>query len=76
MDLIEKLVKGTGGRSFPLKESQHAAQEILQELSERWYQLSYKPKGVNPVNTRRLLLASNDPKVRLRTKAEQPGEPF
>lgn len=76
LDLIDKLVTGTGGRIFPLKESQSAAQEILQELSERWYQLSYKPKGVNPINTRRLLLAPNDPKIRLRTKAEQPGEPF
>lgn len=76
VELLDKLVTGTGGRSFLLKESSRAAQEILQELSERWYQLSYKPKGVNPTLTRRLLLASNDPHLRLRTKAEQPGAPF
>jgi len=76
VDLIEKLAKGTGGRIFPFKEAQPAARDILQELSERWYQLTYKPKGVNPINTRRLLLAVNDPKIRLRTKSEQPGEPF
>lgn len=73
-DLIEKLTKGTGGRLFPLKESKSAAREILQELSERWFQLTYKPKGVNPINTRRLLIIANDPKVHLRTKMEQPGE--
>ncbi|MBI3949180.1 MAG: VWA domain-containing protein [Acidobacteria bacterium] len=76
VDLIEKLTKATGGRAFPLKESQQAAREILQELSERWYQLSYKPKGVNSFNTRRLLITVSDPKIHLRTKLEQPGESF
>jgi hypothetical protein len=73
-ELVERLVKGTGGRVFPLKEAETAAREILRELSERWYQLTYKPQGVNRFNTRRLLVIANNPKVQLRTKLEQPGE--
>lgn len=73
-EMVERLTKGTGGRVFPLKEAETAAREIMREVSERWYQLSYKPQGVNRFNTRRLLITVNDPKIRLRTKLEQPGE--
>lgn len=74
--LIKKLTKGTGGRIFPLSKVQRAAREILQEVSERWYQLTYRPKGVDPLTTRRLLVVANDPRIRLRTKLEQPGVRF
>jgi Ca-activated chloride channel family protein len=76
VDLVEKITKATGGRIFPFKEATGAAQEILQELSERWYQLTYKPKGVSVHNNRRLLLTANNPKLRLRTRQEQPGVRF
>lgn len=75
-EVVEKITQMTGGRAFPLKEATSAAQQILQELGERWYQLSYKPKGVNVHNNRRLLLITNNPKVRLRTRQEQPGIQF
>lgn len=73
-EAIARLVQSTGGKAYPLKEADRAAREILEELSERWYQVIYKPQGVNPLNRRRLLLLANDPTFTLRTKAEHPGE--
>ncbi|MCS6805313.1 MAG: VWA domain-containing protein [Blastocatellia bacterium] len=75
-EVVQKLTQMTGGRAFPLKDASDAAQHILQELAERWYQLSYKPREVNIHNNRRLLLIANNPKIRLRTRQEQPGIRF
>ncbi|MCS7158383.1 MAG: VWA domain-containing protein [Blastocatellia bacterium] len=73
-EAVARLVQGTGGKAYPLKDAERAAREILEELSERWYQVIYKPQGVNPLNRRRILLLANDPMLILRTKAEHPGE--
>lgn len=73
-EAIRRLTEGTGGKSYPLKEADRAAKEILQEVSEQWYQLVYKPQGVNPLNTRKLLLIPDDRQLKLRTKLEHPGE--
>jgi VWFA-related protein len=73
-EAVRRLVHGTGGKAYPLKEAERAAREILKELNERWYQVIYKPQGVNPLNRRRILLLANDPTLTLRTKAEHPGE--
>jgi len=73
-EAVRQLVRGTGGKAYPLKEAERAAREILQELNERCYQVIYKPQGVNPLNRRRILLLANDPTLTLRTKAEHPGE--
>jgi VWFA-related protein len=73
-EAIARLTEGTGGKSYPLKEADRAAKEILQEVSEQWYQLIYKPQGVNPLNTRKLLLIPDDRQLKLRTKLEHPGE--
>ncbi len=73
-EAVARLIQGTGGKAYPLKDAERAAREILEELSERWYQVIYKPQGVNPLNRRRILLLANDPTLTLRTKAEHPGE--
>lgn len=75
-DALRLLTERTGGKIYPIKEEARAAHEILQEVSDRWYQLVYKPQGINPLNTRRILLIPNDPKVKLRTKLLHPGEKY
>jgi VWFA-related protein len=73
-EAVARLVQGTGGKAYPLKDAERAAREILEELNQRCYQVIYKPQGVNPLNRRRILLLANDPTLTLRTKAEHPGE--
>jgi VWFA-related protein len=73
-EAVARLVQGTGGKAYPLTDAERAAREILEELNQRWYQVIYKPNGVNPLNRRRILLLANDPTLTLRTKAEHPGE--
>lgn len=75
-EALRLLTERTGGKVYPIKEEARAAREILQEVSDRWYQLVYKPQGINPLNTRRILLIPNDPKVKLRTKLLHPGEKY
>ncbi|HXF06023.1 MAG TPA: VWA domain-containing protein [Blastocatellia bacterium] len=75
-EALRLLTERTGGKIYPIKEEARAAREILEEVSDRWYQLVYKPQGINPLNTRRILLIPNDPKVKLRTKLLHPGEKY
>lgn len=75
-EALRLLTERTGGKIYPIKEEARAAREILQEVSDRWYQLVYKPQGINPLNARRLLLIPNDPKVKLRSKLMHPGEKY
>jgi len=75
-EALRRLTERTGGKVYPIAEATRAAHDILQEVSEHWYQLVYKPQGINPLNTRRLLLIPNDPTIKLRTKLFHPGEKY
>lgn len=77
-DAITGLVESTGGLLFKLDNNEEAikanAKTIVAELRDRWFTLSYTPKGVNPINARRLLITSPDEKVSLRTKKLHPAQ--
>lgn len=70
---LEALTGGTGGAMFPIDKAADAAKSMTEDLRMNWYRLIYTPTGVNPINTRRLLLISNEPGIELRTKRAQPG---
>lgn len=69
--VIEKLVEGTGGRVFPIKDSREAAQAICDELRKNRYVLSYAPMNVSYSDARRLLILA-DTGINVRTKTIQP----
>jgi VWFA-related protein len=70
---LDALSGGTGGAIFPVDKAADAAKAITEDLRKKWYRLTYTPSGVNTLNTRRLLLISNEPGIQLRTKRAQPG---
>jgi VWFA-related protein len=56
VQVIEKLVEGTGGRTFPVNEPRAAAQAICDELRKNRYILSYYPNSASYLDARRLLV--------------------
>jgi Ca-activated chloride channel family protein len=71
--VLEQLTAGTGGAVFQFDKVEQAAKVIADDLRKNWYRLTYVPTGVNPINTRRLLLMSREKDVELRTKGAHPG---
>lgn len=73
-ETLNRLTSGTGGRIVEAKQLANSARGIMREIAEQWYQLTYRPAGINPLIARRLLLIANDRQFKLRTKSEQPPE--
>lgn len=73
VQVIEKLVEGTGGRIFPINEPQEAAKAICDELRKYRYVLSYAPTNVAFGDARRLLVVA-DPGISVRAKTLQPAK--
>lgn len=69
--VIELLVEGTGGRTFPISEAREAAKAICDELRKNRYMISYVPLGAAYGEPRRLLVVT-DPGVNVRFKTLQP----
>lgn len=72
--VLELLTVGTGGAILPFEKVADAAKTISDDLRNNWYRLTYTPAGVNPINTRRVLLMSRNPNVVVRTKGSHPGK--
>jgi VWFA-related protein len=73
VQVVQKLVEGTGGRIFPINEPTEAAKAICDELRKNRYILSYAPANVPYGDARRLLLVA-DTGVDVRAKTMQPGK--
>jgi Ca-activated chloride channel homolog len=71
VQVIEKLVEGTGGRIFPINAPQEAAKSICDELRKSRYILSYAPTNVAFGDARRLLVIA-DSGINVRAKTLQP----
>jgi Ca-activated chloride channel family protein len=71
VQVIEKLVEGTGGRIFPINAPQEAAKAICDELRKNRYILSYAPTNVAFGDSRRLLVIA-DSGIKVRAKTLQP----
>ncbi|MDT4953515.1 MAG: Ca-activated chloride channel [Acidobacteriota bacterium] len=71
VQVIEKLVEGTGGRIFPINAPQEAAKAICDELRKSRYILSYAPTNVAFGDSRRLLVIA-DSGINVRAKTLQP----
>lgn len=71
VQVIEKLVEGTGGRVFPINEPREAAKAICDELRKNRYVLSYAPSNVSYGDARRLLVVA-DSGINVRFKTLQP----
>jgi VWFA-related protein len=71
VQVIEKLVEGTGGRIFPINEPREAAKAICDELRKNRYVLSYAPTNVPYGDARRLLVIA-DSGINVRAKTLQP----
>ena len=71
VQVIAKLVEGTGGRVFSIKEPREAAKAICDELRKNRYLLSYAPSNVSYGDTRRLLIVA-DSGIQVRSKTLQP----
>lgn len=71
VQVIEKLVEGTGGRIFPVNEPRTAAASICDELRKNRYLLSYYPNTSSYMDARRLLIVA-DPGINVRFKTFQP----
>lgn len=71
VQVIEKLVEGTGGRVFPVNEPRTAAAAICDELRKNRYILSYYPNSASYLDARRLLIVA-DPGINVRFKTFQP----
>ena len=71
VQVIAKLVEGTGGRVFPINEPQAAAKAICDELRKNRYVLSYAPTNVPFGDARRLLVVA-DSGINIRAKTLQP----
>ncbi len=69
--VIEKLVEGTGGLTFPIDQSRDAANAICDELRKSRYVLSYMPSSMPFGETRRLLVMG-DQGITVRAKTAQP----
>lgn len=70
-EAITKLTEGTGGKIFPIEESQAAAKFICDELKKNRYLLSYFPTNVASFDARRVFLIA-DEGISVRTKNAQP----
>jgi len=70
-EAITKLTEGTGGKVFPIEESQTAAKFICDELKKNRYLLSYFPTNTSSFDTRRVFLIA-DEGISVRTKNAQP----
>lgn len=71
VQVIEKLVEGTGGQIFPVNEPRAAAQAICDELRKNRYILSYYPSSASYMDARRLLVVA-EPGINVRFKTFQP----
>jgi Ca-activated chloride channel family protein len=71
VQVIEKLVEGTGGRIFPINAPQEAAKAICDELRKNRYILAYAPTNVAFGDSRRLLVIA-DSGINIRAKTLQP----
>ncbi len=71
VQVIEKLVEGTGGRIFPVNEPRTAAAAICDELRKNRYILSYFPNSASYLDARRLLIIA-DTGINVRFKTFQP----
>jgi len=69
--VVEKLVEGTGGLTFPISEPRQAASTICDELRKSRYVLSYLPSSTPYGETRRLLVLG-DQGIVVRAKNMQP----
>jgi Ca-activated chloride channel family protein len=70
-EAITKLTEGTGGKVFPIEESQSAAKFICDELKKNRYLLSYFPTNTSSFDARRVFLIA-DEGISVRTKNAQP----
>jgi Ca-activated chloride channel family protein len=71
--VIEKLVEGTGGLTFPIDQPSEAAKSICDELRKNRYVLSYLPSSA-PFGEPRSLLVVGDQGIIVRAKtAQQPN---
>jgi VWFA-related protein len=74
--VLEDLTVGTGGALYSIDgDIKQAVKEICDELRNNRFQLTYSPEGVNPLNKRRILLATPDATLKLRYKAFHPPTP-
>lgn len=71
--VIEKLVEGTGGMTFPIDEAAQAAKAICDELRKSRYVLSYIPSSVPYGESRNLLVVGNEG-ITVRAKTAQPPQ--
>jgi VWFA-related protein len=72
-EALKRLTEGTGGKIYSIDgEVKDSVKEICDELRNNRYQLTYDPKGINPLNKRLLLLSSSDATVQLRYKGWHP----
>jgi VWFA-related protein len=71
VQVIQKLVDGTGGLTFNIAEPQVAANAICDELRKNRFQLSYSPSSIPFGETRRLLVLGSEG-VGVRAKTAQP----
>lgn len=77
VDAITSLAESTGGLLFKvekLETIESDAKTLMREIKENWFTLAYKPKGVNLVNTRRLLVTTPSDKLTIRTKKLHPPQ--
>lgn len=70
--VLQQLVEATGGRNFPIDESQDAAKAICDELRNNRYLLSYIPTNTSSYDERRVFLLGQEG-ITVRTKAAQPA---
>ena len=71
VQVIDKLVEGTGGRIFHINQPQEAAKAICDELRKNRYVLAYSPNNVSYGDARRLLVIA-DSGINIRAKTLQP----
>jgi len=71
VQVINKLVEGTGGLIFPINKPRDAAKAICDELRKNRYVLAYSPNNVSFGDARRLLVVA-DSGINIRTKTLQP----
>jgi VWFA-related protein len=77
VDAITSLAESTGGLLFKidrLDNIESNAKTVMKEIKENWFTLAYKPKGVNLVNTRRLVVTTASDKLTIRTKKLHPPQ--
>jgi VWFA-related protein len=71
VQVVQKLVEGTGGLTFSIKDPQAAAKAICDELRKSRYLLSYSPSSIPFGESRSLLLLGNEG-IAVRAKTAQP----